>query len=191
MKPILYFLLLFSFIGNIDLFSQTGTFETSIDPDVGQGSNNGVGIRATTDGLIICSASSCTAGIPCLDIVKTDWTGNILWIRRIEDPSDILRFFKESCVINTDGSFNAMIAKTVDENRQFFLYTFDSLGNEIWNREYGTENKESGFGGIIQVENDHLLAYCSTGTDWVYAKTMLTKINKQGDVLWQKYMPQI
>ncbi|QQS29497.1 MAG: T9SS type A sorting domain-containing protein [Sphingobacteriales bacterium] len=89
-------------------------------------------------------------------------------------------------MINTDGSFNAMIAKTVDENRQFFLYTFDSLGNEIWNREYGTENKESGFGGIIQVENDHLLAYCSTGTDWVYAKTMLTKINKQGDVLWQK-----
>ncbi|QQS29496.1 MAG: hypothetical protein IPM47_00675 [Sphingobacteriales bacterium] len=84
--------MLFFLFCNIALQAQTGTFETSIDPDVGQGSNNGVGIRATTDGLIICSASSCTAGIPCLDIVKTDWTGNILWIRRIEDPSDILRF---------------------------------------------------------------------------------------------------
>ena len=161
----------------VNLCAQTGTFETSIDPDVGSNNNNAVAVRAISDGLIICAVSGCPDSSPCLDIVKTDWAGNLVWEKNIEDPLNEIRFSLESCTVNSNNDFFTMNGKYVDGNRQFVISFFDYNGNELWYKDYGTEDKESGLGGIIQVENEHLLAYCSTGIDWVYAKTMLTKMS--------------
>ncbi|HRI27401.1 MAG TPA: hypothetical protein PK715_05010, partial [Chitinophagales bacterium] len=180
-------LMLFSLCFSIVLSAQTTTFETGIDPDAGQGSNNGINVNVMSDGLIVTSASLCFGNsVPCTDIVKTDWGGNVLWHVQFEDYPNAFSAHRSGTIVNDDDVFFLMAGKTVNNNRQFTISALDNVGNNVWYAEYGSEFDEMGSGGLISVENNKMLSLCSSGTNWVFSKAMITKINNNGEMQWQK-----
>ncbi|QQS29492.1 MAG: T9SS type A sorting domain-containing protein [Sphingobacteriales bacterium] len=187
MKSIPHLIYLFAFLCHTAIvYGQTDNFETSIDPDDGLGSNNGINVNVMSDGLIVTSASLCFGNsVPCSDIVKTDWGGNVLWHVQFEDYPDAFSAHRSGTIVNDEDVF-LMAGKTVNDNRQFTISVLDNAGNNVWYAEYGSEFDEMGSGGLISVENNKMLSLCSSGTNWVFSKAMITKINNNGEVQWQK-----
>lgn len=118
-----------------------------------------------------------------IHVIKTDSSGNLEWeksyggndfeagLSGVQTPDR--GFF----ILGWTRSFGS-------GERDFYLIKTDSVGNQEWQKTYGGNDMESGWGIVELADDNYLLsgAKVSSGLD----RGWLIKIEPNGDIIWQK-----
>ncbi|HRI27402.1 MAG TPA: T9SS type A sorting domain-containing protein [Chitinophagales bacterium] len=186
MKLILYLILLFCFWGYIDLFAQFVTFETSIDPDIEQGSNNGVCIVSTWDGLLVVSASLCEGNsIGCTDVVKVDWNKNIIWQRLFHNIPFRFSPSGGNTIVNTQGNYVILGGAHSQDSIANFMLEISPTGDSLSYQTFGY--KTGALGKLLQVNEFEYLALYTRGEAPYYAHPVVALLNTDNHTTeWEK-----
>jgi PKD repeat protein len=134
-------------------------------------------IQATNDGNYILTGNV-SGGTANTDLIKMNTNGTFLWRKPF---TDILK----NVVPAADGGYIVIATRTgTNGTQQPVIIKTDASGNEQWENFFGKTNSIS-FTSSTVVENDGYVVANAKGTDSV----ILTKVNLQGNLLWQKSTP--
>ena len=121
--------------------------------------------------------SGASRGVPWL--FKVDSSGEVLWEKRVQNPYA----YPSDAVFTKDGGYLLLLSDS--RNRQIECQKYDKNGALLWDKRY-TNQKKSLSWHMAQTGDG---GYIMTGStpQKEYAKTMwLLKIDKDGELLWQK-----
>jgi hypothetical protein len=171
-------------IGDIWLIKTDSTGNKEWDKTFGgEDEDNGFCVQQTTDGgyIIIGKTRSFGAGKSDIWLIKTDYTGNMLWNRTFGGIDSDGGF----CVQQTiDGGYIITGNTEVDYFTDVWLIKTDSEGNKEWDKTFGRKYFDNGLcvqqtseGGYIITGYTHRF-----GTnDWDY---LLIKTDSNGNMMW-------
>jgi hypothetical protein len=141
-------------------------------------------------------------GFAKAQIIKVDSSGNLLWSKYYGSANTTDQIYsvvetpeKELIFVGVKNVYYPLFV--VDY--QYYLFKTDSLGNIVWEKSYGNRDWLEGYTNIIKTkDNNYLLGGGVNYTPNYLDKTplQLTKINSNGDTLWEKkyfkdYLPDI
>ena len=111
--------------------------------DLNQSGNVAWRIEKVEDGLLILTGSTCTGTVPCVGLLKTDFDGNVIWIRIIEG-------FKtptaNSMIVDGDYIYLA-IQHNIAPPANIKILKLDMAGNTLEEWDLGdTQENEFPFG---------------------------------------------
>jgi len=125
------------------------------------------------------------AGFPTMGwVVRTNADLDTLWTRTITTPTDfnyalgITEFF--------DGGFLITGYRTSAEDKSFLIRT-DSLGNQLWRRDYGAYASVNG--AVRMTLDSNIVTWSEYKVEFLpfyYQQMMLTKWDSAGSIIWQK-----
>jgi|GEM_PF-968856 len=134
--------------------------------------------------IIIGTTTSFGAGSYDLLLVKTDLMGNLLWFRTFGGNG---QDYGSGIDITNDGGFIITGKKTIPTtlNIDLWLIRTDSLGNEIWQAQFGGEYYESG-SSVITVEDGYVVSGSteSFSMNPDAADAWILKTDTLGNLLW-------
>lgn len=168
----------------INLMAQN-TFSTSIDAGNMHNSNNGISIIDAQNGLFVVSASLCYGNTTrCMDIVKTDYLGNVAWQQHFEDyPFEFTSASKSPINDGDNYSFLVMRKTMLDmEDYYPFIFTLNNNGDSIQSLPL-EQVKAIASTGLQKINTDYYLLY-SYGEQWSHA--VLQQVFANGTLGWSK-----
>ncbi len=153
-----------------------------------QNSNSGFSVVQTMDGGYLIGAITSTYGVSNTKdgfIIKLNELGDSVWSKSIDKGMDDW----VSCVVELSGGDFVVSGRTNSlgyGGYDTFLARYDSNGNEIWFKNYGGTEDESG--GKIIVTNDSGIIFSGTTYSFGHGAgdLYLIKLNLNGDTLWTK-----
>lgn len=161
---------------NIEFAKMFGTSSFNYGRDVIQTADTGYFVLGNTAG---------TSGNSDIYLIKTDSLGNMKWQKtiggnEIEWGNDLKKTIDNGYIIA--GYTNRVIASGYD----VLLVKIDSLGNEIWSKEYGGVDWDMGF-SVIQTPDS---GFVVVGETYSSAKSssniFMVRTKPNGDTLWTK-----
>jgi len=178
--------MLFFLFCNIALQAQTGTFETSIDTDAGQGSNNGVCIVSDLDGVLVVSASLCEGNnIGCTDVVKVDWNKNIIWQRLFHNIPFRFSPSGGNTIVNTQGNYLILGGAHAQDSIANFILEISPTGDSLSYQTFGY--KTGATGKLLQVNGFEYLVLYTRGESPFYAHPVVALLNTDTHTTeWEK-----
>ncbi|QQS29500.1 MAG: T9SS type A sorting domain-containing protein [Sphingobacteriales bacterium] len=178
--------MLFFLFCNIALQAQTGTFETSIDTDAGQGSNNGVCIVSDLDGVLVVSASLCEGNnIGCTDVVKVDWNKNIIWQRLFHNIPFRFSPSGGNTIVNTQGNYLILGGAHAQDSIANFILEISPTGDSLSYQTFGY--KSGAIGKVLQINEFEYLALYTRGESPFYAHPVVALLNTDTHTTeWEK-----
>lgn len=155
----------------------------------GNGSEHFGQIIQLEDGTFIIGGYSTSTNIernykqdddPDTFLAKIDKQENIIWQKLIGGTG-----LEYSPLILTENNGNILIASTYNKNslvgqQDIRIYKLDNQGHIKWNKTISSEYSDSVYNFIKTHDNNYLLISVSNNT------LTFTKIDKQGNILWQK-----
>jgi hypothetical protein len=136
-------------------------------------------IDQTSDGGYIMAGQASSSG-PGLNLLKTDSRGRVLWSRLLDSPADQFSGFSVSQV--SDGGYVVCASYWCCPRQATILVVrADSLGSELWRREYSSASREYSWGSCIQETED--LGFILTGA--VGTTPVLVKLDRAGNTSWE------
>lgn len=119
-------------------------------------------------------------------LIKTDVNGNILWEKRIGNPNYYFSFASAS--ITSDGGV-ILIGSTTELDIQYdaVIMKLDACANLEWCKIFSFPNDLEDGISILQLPSGGYLAQVNYfGTDNVYKRVWLLRLDPGGNVIWQK-----
>jgi len=116
-------------------------------------------------------------------LIKTDLNGDTLWTRQYGESLDEAGY---SMIQTAENGYLIVGSRSSHEtgDSDVYLVKTDSVGDTLWTRQYGGENRWEGSMSIIQTDDGYLFTGYKS-TDGLNGKDVwLVKINSQGDTLW-------
>ena len=145
------------------------------------------GISQCTDGGFLLAGYTFSESEGGADIllIKTDSEGNLLWEKKFGGSG-----CEYANCVKEDSAGNIFLAGFTTSfgngNEDFYVIKTDSIGNIIWQKNYGSEETDIAE-KFIFTENDELIIAGFTEKTADYQDDMfLIKINTEGDTLWTK-----
>ena len=160
-------------------------FNKYIDPDSGDVYTSS--LILISDGGILATGSyvDSTNQQSEIEIIKLDSSGNFLWksvfggIRYDAGFTSIETPDKGFLTLGWTRSFGF----GNNSNRDMILVKWDSLGNKLWHRTYGSTNFDGGTGITATADGNYLLAGYS-GVPNNKTRCWIIKIDISGNVIW-------
>ncbi len=100
-------------------------------------------------------------------VCKYDADGNVLWTRQFGTDADD---YGHGIFVNTTGVYvagytdGAFSGQTNAGNSDVFIRKYDSDGNELWTRQFGTASADYAFGISVDVTGLYIVGYTMGGT---------------------------
>lgn len=154
----------------------------------GTGNEFGSSVKECSDGgfIMIGNTDSYGQGSSDAYIVKTNSTGGTLWTKTYGGA-----LYDEGIFVhaNNDGSllFCVRDSSSGAGDIDIRIIKTDSNGNDIWNKLYGGDKKDTG--KMIQPTTDggYVIAGHSRSFGWVNPDMWIIKIKSDGDTLWTRH----
>jgi hypothetical protein len=118
-------------------------------------------------------------------LVKTDWSGNLLWDGVYGGSQTEIAY---AVVQAADGGY-AIAGYTRSfgaGQNDFYLVKIDSAGNISWNKTYGGGDNEVGYCVVETMDGGYALAGYTNSFGAGYNDLWLVKTNSTGDHLWNQ-----
>ena len=147
----------------------------------------GYSVQQTSDGGYIIGGKTMYSSTDGLYIIKTDFTGNIIWSKIYNT-----HFFNEGFSLQetTDGGYVIAGSVVTNSSNDYKVYVIkiNNIGDTLWTKSYGDTTVSPDYGYSIKQTNDN--GYIITGTfdDSVNIGTdvYLIKTDNNGNLLWSK-----
>ncbi|MBI1295061.1 hypothetical protein GC175_08895 [bacterium] len=140
-------------------------FEASVGPAfeevVDISAHDGLYIVGYTDGLLAGQPHTAAPGQLDAYIRKYDLNGNEVWTRQFGTPSAVDQAFGVAAHASGIYVVGTVITYLPGESPQTFLHKFDSQGNVVWTRQFGTA--EGTFAGGVTVDGGAVYVIGTTG----------------------------
>jgi hypothetical protein len=114
-------------------------------------------------------------------MVKTDYSGNILWSRCYGDS--VFYSFCDGFQLD-DGGY--LLAGKRNFTSSILLSRFDSIGNPIWYKEYSNPNIFYVTNSLIKTKTGDCIVCASSNISSQKQNIFLIKLNTNGDTLWTR-----
>ena len=134
-------------------------------------------VSETSDGGYIISGTSRALGNNDMAMLKLDISGNVEWSHAYGNGAE--NDYAESVTQTLDGGF---LLVGGSDNESFYVKT-DANGNEQWHKFYKLNNVRYGTGVVALSDTSYII---SGGGAEDRSHAGLTKIDKNGDVVWTK-----
>ena len=178
------FSLLFFIVLSNSIFSQNIEFAKTYGYS---GFNYGRDVIQTLDtGYFVLGNTAGPSGNSDIYIVKTDSLGSVQWQKtiggnEIEWGNDLKKTFDKGYIIA--GYTNRIIQNGYD----ILLVKIDSLGNEIWSKEFGGTDWDLGY-SVIQTPDSGFVVVGETysSVKKTSSNIFMIRTDKNGDSLWTK-----
>ncbi len=145
-------------------------------------------IKATNDGgyILIGSITPPKEDFPFIYLMKLDVHGKMLWTNTFGDDDGF-----DSGVDIIQVSDGGYIALANTENwgaggSDIMLLKFDSAGEKLWHKTFGTNEDESGSEIIQTLDGGYLILGTTFPAGGIGKSTILIKTNADGDKQWEK-----
>ncbi len=118
-------------------------------------------------------------------LVKTDWTGNMMWNKTYGGTEDDLA----ECVVETGDGGYALAGNTKSfgaGNEDFWFVRTDSAGNMIWNKTYGGTEYERIYSIVQTVDGGYALAGYTNSFGAGNYDSWLVKTDAYGNHEWNQ-----
>lgn len=171
----------------------TRQFGTSAYDDASAGFADGTGVYVVgqTNGTLPGQISS--GGPEDAYVRKYDANGNQLWTRQFGTGGVdfALGIFADSAGVYVGGqTYGALPGQTSSGSPDAFVRKYDASGNEVWTRQFGTSNPDSG----VSVSADGSSVYVAGHTDGAFpghfnsggSDVFVRKYDPSGSVLWTR-----
>ena len=152
------------------------TYSKSLD--INNSADVGVGLARTDEGYIILAGSICD--YDCTSIIGTDYFGNILWKKQIENLNGNIKladnYSNHGLVINeaTNNIYISGITREGIDNYDCFIYNLTLTADSIWFHKYGGQFDDIN-STLIQATDTSLILFSDYG------------INSSEDEIWILY----
>ncbi len=152
--------------------------------------DSGSDIMQTSDGgyIIIGSVNNTGCASGQIWLLKTDSSGNILWEKAFGDAGDN---FGNSILITEDGGYllvGSGFRSGETDGYDLWLIKTNADGDVLWDKKHGEEDFNMGWSTYPTDEGGYIITgekFSCPGN----ADTWLLKIDKNGDILWEKTFP--
>ena len=159
------------------------TWGTSDDYDNEDG--HGIALDASGNVYITGTTTSYGAGYEDVLLLKYNSSGNLLWYKTWGGYN-----YDYGRGIAVDGSGNAFITGSTDSygtgNNNVFLLKYDSSGNLLWYKTWGSSENAGGSGIALDSSGNIFI----TGSTYSYGAgnrdTLVLKYDSSGSLLWNK-----
>jgi hypothetical protein len=125
-------------------------------------------------------------------IIKTDTAGNLMWSVQnggplYEDPVGIKATQDGGCIIYGDTAY---VPVFTDARTKSYMAKYDSLGNRLWQKEYGAVVLESQIQDAQILNNGDIITTGDIPGGWnvIHSRIYIMKTNAQGDSLWGRIL---
>ena len=149
-------------------------------------SNFGESVQQTRDGgFIVLGTTKMVSGSYQFYLARTDGSGNTIWTQTYGGADDD---FAASVQQNWDGGFILTGSTRSGGNGEsdLWLIRTDSLGNQIWERKFGTAGRDGG-NQVIQTNDSGFAVIGSTepsgNSDF---NAWLVRVDSSGNLLWTR-----
>ena len=149
-------------------------------------SNFGESVQPTRDGgFIVLGTTKTASGSSQFYLARTDGSGNTIWTQTYGGAGDD---FAASVQQNWDGGFILTGSTRSGGNGEsdLWLIRTDSLGNQIWERKFGTAGRDGG-NQVIQTNDSGFAVIGSTepsgNSDF---NAWLVRVDSSGNLLWTR-----
>jgi len=155
----------------------------------GSKTDNGHGIIQTDDGGYIISAITESYGAGSMDawVIKTDSSGNEEWNRTF--GGNYYDLIEKSIAYTPDGGY-ILVGSTYSfgnsNNLDGWLIKIDGDGNELWNKTYGTKNKEHLWEVQITSDGGYVMIGYVDNSSTHRRDAWVVKTDGNGDEQWNK-----
>ncbi len=117
-------------------------------------------------------------------VVKIDESGKRVWHNAFGyDDKEVAN----QIIATRDGGYIAV--GTTDSDRRnsddIYVVKMDAKGNRQWQRHYGGENDEEGF-GIVETKDGYVIVGYTESTKNLDMQVYLLKIDRNGNIYWKK-----
>nr|WP_228042032.1 S8 family serine peptidase [Tychonema sp. LEGE 07196] len=135
------------------VFSSQDTFADLADYATGVGSDNAGNIYVAGNTWGSFDPTKAWSNVPHQDafIAKYDTNGNQVWVKDFGTPQD-----QNARAVTTDNAGNSYIVghtdETIENGRDAFITKYDTNGNQVWIRQFGTAASDSAYG--VTIGND-------------------------------------
>ncbi|MCX6269750.1 MAG: hypothetical protein NTU44_00745 [Bacteroidetes bacterium] len=130
----------------------------------------------------IMNGSSIVMGL----IVKTDVNGNMLWYRKIGNPSFSTGLFSSS-LTSENGLITTGYTDKFDTMGDVLIFKSDVCGNKEWCKIVNIPNQPNGGQGVLELANgNNVVLVESSGPGAFYNNVWLFCFDHYGNLLWQK-----
>lgn len=151
----------------------------------GSGIDAGSSVQQTSDlGYVIAGYTySMGAGGADFYLIKTDSSGNLLWMRTYGGAYGDEAFAVQQTndngyiIVGYTGSFGT-------SHLDFYLVKTDSLGDTLWTRTYGTSGDDWGYSVDQTSDGGYIVAGAASGPG--FYDLYLVKTDSSGDTLWTR-----
>jgi hypothetical protein len=134
-------------------------------------------------------------GFTKVQVIKVDSSGNLLWSKYYGFTSGSITSEQIYSVVETPEKDLIFVGvkdyyyPLFEVDFQYYIFKTDSLGNVIWEKNYGNRNWLEGYNTIIKTKDNNYLL--SGGVNYTpnyldKAPMQLVKINTIGDTLWER-----
>ena len=142
-------------------------------------------IVSVSDGYVIAGESD-TWGHGLLDayVIKIDKDGNRVWHNAFGFEDDEVA---NQIIATNDGGY-ILVGSTDSHYRtqkNVYVVKIDKDGTREWQSFYGSREADEGF-GIVEAKDGYVIAGYTKGTNNYDSDVYLIKINKNGNVIWEK-----
>ena len=114
-----------------------------------------------------------TIGYPI--IIHTDLFGEILWSKKIQDPTYATNsVYENKLILTEDGGFLYFLKR---QNSGLFIYKFNLNGDLEWSKNY-YNSSVSNYGNIDIIQKE--------GNYYFVSNSYFVKLNAAGELIWKK-----
>ncbi len=143
-------------------------------------------IKKTKDGGYIFTQASCDNQLPCINLTKTDYLGNILWEKDYQTST----YCNVYSVAQTQDSSFVLCGTYWNNNSNTsdaFILKVDNNGIIKWSKSYGTQNGNEFLYQIIEKpEKGYLSVGSKAGGGVLNNAIYIISIDSLGNLLWSK-----
>ncbi len=186
------FLMKFDTNGNKIWTKQFGSSNIDSSKSLAIDSNNNIYISGYTLGNLDGNTS---AGYKDIFLIKIDSNGNKFWTKQFgtsaSDEGYAIKIDSNDNIYITGNTSGALDNNTIIGLYDIFLTKFNSSGDKIWTKQFGTINSNYGKSLIIDSSDNIYISGYTNGTfvENINAGSydlFLTKMSSSGDTIWNK-----
>ncbi len=123
-------------------------------------------------------------------LIKTDSAGTLLWEKTFgydfDDKAFFVRQTQDKGYIIVGSTFPYPFFEKTAHSRSIYIIKTDANGNLLWDRILGTKNYDDIGYSLCEVSDGYVITGVSRGERTNSYDVYLLKIDKNGNLLWQK-----
>lgn len=123
-------------------------------------------------------------------LIKYNHEGKVVLYKEFPDIDSRVDFYTQVMEVK-DGFLIAGTKQKIDYLQQIFVLKTDELGNKLWEKKFGSSNRQLVFNSLIRIDNNEYiigggdLSSISTPPQQVVSTSKIFAIDSLGKVKWQ------